>query len=241
MSDEAHVLDLLAAYALGSLDETETQLVADHLRFCHACRMELHAFEEVIGQLALPIRELNPPANLKQQLISRVQVVQPKAKAEPRPTRRVVRPPYRPVWGVAAFLLLLGLTIATFLLWQQANQPAVVVEAHRLRSIALNNSEIAPEASGVVVIGADGRNGALVVDKFPALAADQSYQLWLGRDGKFTSGALFTVDESGYRGARIIAPGSLLDYSTVQITIEPAEGSPQPTGEELMDGSLHNP
>jgi anti-sigma-K factor RskA len=109
-----------------------------------------------------------------------------------------------------------------------------------MRAIALNSSEVAPQVSGFVIIGADGRNGALVVDKFPPLAADQSYQVWLIRDGQYSSGGLFTVDESGYRGARITAPHSLLDYSAIQITIEPAEGSPHPTGALLMDGSLHN-
>jgi anti-sigma factor RsiW len=239
MSNEAHVLDLLPAYALGSLDGEEAQLVADHLLLCRACQAELDAYGEVVGQLALPIRELSPPADLKQQLIGRVQAAQPTAKTQSRSTRRVWRPQFRPVWGLAALLLLLGLAVLSLSLWQQANQAAV--GSHRMRAIALNDSPIAPEASGVVVIGADGRNGALVVDKFPQLAADQSYQLWLGRDGEYTSGALFTVDESGYRGTRILAPRSLLDYSTVRITIEPAEGSLQPSGEQLMDGSLNNP
>jgi anti-sigma-K factor RskA len=241
MSDKAHVLEWLPAYALGSLDEAETTLVAEHLIDCATCRTELNAFQGVVAQLALPIPDVAPPPNLKRQLIRQVQAAQPVTRAQRAAARPVswLRPQL--AWGFVVFLLAIALTIGGFLYWQQANQPAVLVEPHGMRAIALNNSEVAPQASGFIIIGADGRNGALIVDKFPRLGPDQAYQLWLVRGDQHTSGALFSVDESGYRGTRIEAPESLLEYSAVRITVEPAEGSPYPTGEQLIDGSLHNP
>ena len=53
MMEDKHVLKSLPAYALGSLDESEAQLVAEHLAGCHICRSELSAFQDVAGQLAL--------------------------------------------------------------------------------------------------------------------------------------------------------------------------------------------
>ena len=110
-----------------------------------------------------------------------------------------------------------------------------------MRAIALQNTDAAPNASGFVVIGADGDNGVLVVDELPALDAQNEYQLWLVRNGSSTSGAVFSVDESGYRGMRIEAPQTLLVYSSVRVTIEPTGGSAHPTGEQVLVGSLFNP
>jgi anti-sigma factor RsiW len=45
MSEVTHVLDLLPAYALGSLEEPEARRVVEHLAICAACRMELAEFE----------------------------------------------------------------------------------------------------------------------------------------------------------------------------------------------------
>ena len=51
MSDEAHVLDLLPAYALGSLDSEEARRVVEHLSGCLICRNESDSFQAVADQL----------------------------------------------------------------------------------------------------------------------------------------------------------------------------------------------
>jgi anti-sigma-K factor RskA len=76
------------------------------------------------------------------------------------------------------------------------------------------------------------------VDGLPSLDEEHEYQLWLIRDGERTSGAIFSTDENSYGGTRIRAPLSLLEYSSVGITIEPAGGSQQPTGERVLGGPL---
>ena len=91
-----------------------------------------------------------------------------------------------------------------------------------------------------VIISADGKNGVLVVDQLETLSENQEYQVWLERDSTETSGGLFGVDEDGYRGMRIVAPESLLTYSSVRVTIEPKGGSSRPTGPEVLKGSLFN-
>ena len=110
-----------------------------------------------------------------------------------------------------------------------------------MRAIVLQNTTTASLASGFVIMGADGKNGVLVVDKMPALDKMHEYQVWLKRDSKETSGGVFSVDEDGYKGMRLTAPESLLDYSSVEVTVEPAGGSAQPTGSQVLKGSLFNP
>jgi anti-sigma-K factor RskA len=89
-----------------------------------------------------------------------------------------------------------------------------------------------------MLIGTDGREGAVVVDKLPVLAETQEYQIWLIRDGEQISGALMTVDEVGYGGRRVTAPLPLADYAAIDITIEPAGGSPKPTGERILAAQI---
>jgi anti-sigma-K factor RskA len=110
-----------------------------------------------------------------------------------------------------------------------------------MRAVPLTATEENSDATGFVLISADGDDGALVVDGLPPLGESQEYQLWLIRDGERTSGAVFSTDEKAYGGTRIRAPRPLTDYSAVGITIEPAGGSPQPTGPRVLGGPLIQP
>jgi anti-sigma-K factor RskA len=143
-----------------------------------------------------------------------------------------------PVWGAISLLLILALTIVNLALWHRLDRLESITSPGGMRAVALKPSGAAPNASGFVLIGADGRNGALVVDRLPPLDSARQYQLWLIRDGQKINGAIFSTDEAGYRGVRIEAPESLLNYSAVDITVEPAGGSPQPTGDLMLSGPL---
>jgi anti-sigma-K factor RskA len=241
MLEEAHVLESLPAYALRALDETEARTVSAHLAGCLICRTELQGYEAVARQLALAAPDMaGPPPELKERLMARIGRLQ--SAEEQRPVARGqgwLR--LRPVWGVAAVLLIVALTTVNLLLWQRLNNPEVLTGPRGMRAITLHSTEAAPQASGFVIMGEDGENGVLVVDEMPLLEPAWEYQVWLIRDEESVSSAVFSVDETGYRGVRLTAPESLHLYSAVRVTIEPAEGSPQPTGEAVMTGVLPRP
>lgn len=238
MSDESHVLELLPAYALDSLDEAETRLVAAHLTSCYLCRTELHAFQEVTGQLALLVPEAQPTSDLRSRLDERIQRLN---LTRLQPARQPLFRRPTPVGAIMGLVLIVVLLASNILLWQRLNHLEVLTGPLGMRAITLQNTKEAPQASGFVIISADGTDGVLVVDELPVLAADREYQVWLVRGEQHTSGAVFSVNESGYRGMRLEAPESLLSYSAIRVTIEPAGGSPQPADEEVLRGSLFNP
>lgn len=243
MQDEAHVFELLPAYALGSLDKADADWVASHLASCTICRTELNSFEAVVEQLALAAPDASPPPDLKRRLMDRVQSLSSKDQARTQAARPPLLQRLTPVWGVFSLLLIVALAATSLLLWQQTNNQSVLTGPLGMRAIALdNNPAMAPHGSGFVIVSADGQNGVLVVDALPGLEPSQQYQAWLIRDGKSTRGPAFVVDESGYRGARIMAPDSLLSYDEIFITIEPFESELlSPTGKQVLTGSLHNP
>jgi len=241
MSDEMHVLDLLPAYVLNSLEAEEAQRVEAHLSSCLICRNESNAFRLVTAQLSFAAPLATPSPDLKNRLTERVQATRP----EPRP---VAQAPARswserllPAWSFASLFLIFALAGFNLFLWQRFSQREVATSAGGMRAVPLSAAEPSSRATGYVLISADGDSGALVVDGLPPLGKSQQYQLWLIRDGQRISGAIFSTDERNYGGTRIRAPRSLLDYSAVGITIEPAGGSPQPTGPKVLGGSLAMP
>lgn len=241
MSNDAHVLDALPAYALGSLEAEETRRVEEHLLNCLICRNELADFQAVVEQLSFASPAATPSPELKERLIQRVRTTRP----EQRPSAPIPKRPWLerllPAWGLASLFLIVALAGFNVLLWQRFNRLEVNTSPGGMRAVPLSASAVGSAATGFVLISADGDSGALVVDGLPQLGEDQQYQLWLIRDGERISGALFSTDERSYGGTRIRAPRSLLDYSAVDITIEPNGGSPQPTGTHVLGGPLLSP
>ena len=246
LSHETHVLELLPAYAIGSLEADERRRVEEHLRSCWVCRNEAGAFKTVADELSFAASAATPSPDLKDRLMQRVHSVntaRPKGW-EPISAQAPVRSFWErmlPVWGLASLFLIIGLAASTLILWQRVSRLEFATTPGGMRAVPLSPTGSAPSATGFVLISADGDAGALVVDGLPPLGEEQEYQLGLIRDGQRTSGAVFSTDEKSYGGTRIRAPRSLLDYSAVDITIEPAGGSSHPTGEHVLGGPLRTP
>lgn len=239
MSADFHVQELIPAYALGCLDQDDALLVSQHLVTCPTCQAELQSYEEVVAQLALAVPKAVPSADLPSRLMGRLQDSKA-VLASPSWWQRLrtTKPRLGLAWGIASAIIIMILTVSNLLLWQRINQIETGPRSGRMRAIPLTSTNAAPGADGFIIIGADGQNGALVVDKLPLLTPEQQYQLWLIRDGQRTSAAVFSVDEYGYGGTRIKAPGSLFEYSACGVSIEPAGGSPSPTGDRVLAGIL---
>jgi anti-sigma factor RsiW len=239
MTNDLHVLEALPAYVLGSLGEEEAQSVREHLPGCYLCRQELDAFQRIADQLPLAVPEMRPSGDLRPRLMERIQSLN--VKEPPRPVRWRFPRRLLPAGALVGLFLIVLLAFTNFLLWQRLNTAEVLTGPLGMRAIALQNTAAAPSASGFVIMGADGLNGVLVVDKLAQLDEAHEYQLWLVRDSSYVGGPVFAVDETGYRGVRLQAPESLLSYSSVWVTVEPAGGSDHPTGEPVLNGSLFNP
>ena len=246
LSHETHVLELLPAYAIGSLEADERKRVEEHLLSCWVCRNEASAFQTTADELSFAASVAVPSPDLRDRLMQRVHsmnTVRPEEQEWVSP--QVPAPPFwerlLPAWGLASLFLIIGLAASTLVLWQKVSQLEFATAPGGMRAVPLSATDSAPSATGFVLISTDGEDGALVVDGLPPLGESQEYQLWLIRDGQRTSGAIFSTDEKSYGGTRIRAPRSLLDYSAVDITVEPAGGSSQPTGVQVLGGPLRTP
>jgi anti-sigma-K factor RskA len=242
MENELHILYLIPAYALGCLDGEESQAAAAHLASCAECQRALLSYQEVVGQMAYAVPQVDPPASVKSALMAQIQAGrQASPAALPRKswweTLWDFIPRMTPAWAVASLALIGFLVISNLFLWNQVRD----LSARRDESmavVALNGTEFAPQSSGKIVISRDGRYGTLVVDQLPELDKSQQYQLWLIQDGNRTSGGVFSVSDHGYGSLEIWSPQPLGSYGSFGITIEPFGGSPGPTGDKVLGGDL---
>jgi anti-sigma-K factor RskA len=241
MSNEAHILDLLPAYALNSLEADEIKQVEEHLSSCLICRNELGSFQAVVDQLSFVAPAAAPSPELKDRLIQRVQATRPQTRVPIQTPARSWLDRLLPAWSLASLVFIFALAGFNLLLWQRLSRVETITSEGRMRAVPLLASTSTSQATGFVLISADGDSGALIVDGLPPLGESQQYQLWLLRDGERTSGAIFSTDEKSYGGTRIRAPRSLLEYTAVDITIEPTGGSSHPTGARVLGGPLSTP
>lgn len=253
MSNREHeeLLNLIPAYALNSLDADEAEMVNHHLPGCEICQAELASYESVVDVLPLAAPEAGPSAALKERLMSNL-AAKPTSETPVASIPQAARVPEHgfwrqineaiqnllggPRWRPAILLFIIVLVASNVLIWQLANEPSGSSDSWR--RIRLIGSEVAPEATGIIYISADGQNGTVIVDGLPQLSSEQQYQLWLIEDGERTSGVVFSVDKDGYRGVQIQSPIPLQEYGAFGITIEPAGGSPGPTGDRVLGSNL---
>jgi hypothetical protein len=97
-----------------------------------------------------------------------------------------------------------------------------------------------PLAKGMMYLTPEGNDAVLVAYNLPRLAAREIYQVWLNNPEaeQRVSGGTFKVDEKG-RGHMIVrSPARLAWYKYCNVTREPDNGSPKPTGPRVLNGTL---
>jgi anti-sigma-K factor RskA len=250
--NDKHVFDLIPAYALGCLDPDEKNQVEAHLVECALCKDEWTSYLAVVDRLAVSPSQINPPRHLKESIMGAVEgnPARPPLRQK-SPVPEVNRPTVGrrwqdwvrmllPVWGIASLVLVIALGVTNILLLQQVQnkpQPGKIIFSD-FQIVPLSGTSSAPKATGILVISQDGMAGSLNVDGLQPLDPAHQYQLWLIDQGKRTSGGVFSVNQQGYGSLKVNSSRPLVDYGSFGITIEPAGGSPGPTGDKVLGGNL---
>jgi len=70
---EHQMTELASLHALGALSQHEARAFEQHLaEGCHACSAEFDSFERTVGELALSVPEAQPPGEVRERLLARV-------------------------------------------------------------------------------------------------------------------------------------------------------------------------
>ncbi len=204
MSAHDEMLDNVAAYALGTLDTREVQLVMHHMRACDECQAEYEALRPVVTAVGCAATsDTSPSPLLKARIMKEVQ-------AQPARRRRFALP-----YALAAACLLLAAGLGAVVV----EQNHTIAELAGARSVAF--------AQGSVLVAHDRLY--VSVHGLPALPAGKVYQTWTLAKGstEMTPSVTFTPNEQG--SAFVTIPVSGATTVATAISVEPAGGSLQPT------------
>jgi anti-sigma-K factor RskA len=229
----------LSAYALGALEADEVRALEAHLQTCNSCQAELAEYRALSDGLLAALPPKPPSAALRKRLQSQL----PSAQKKTQPLF---------VWSFGklalggALALLLLMNLFSFLQMRQIqNQQATLVQQVKTSQFALSmlaypNTQAIPIAadnlSGSVLIDRDRNTAALVMWHLPPLSGDQTYQAWLIQpDGqRVSAGTFLPQDNEAYTTKPVYSKQDLSKFVGIGVTVEPAGGSEQPTGQRIF-------
>lgn len=248
--------ELYPAFALDAVAPNERATIEQHIAVCSACAHIVAEYRPVADALAFAAPAVEPPADLKYRVLA---AALPKAQPQSRFANwsawlaNLFR---APAFSAVALVLVIALGVWNLSLQNQLAQQAafnqqIASELNRQRALVstiayadtqpkrLQATEMAPQAVGRLFTAPELNALALIVYDLPVLDLSHTYQIWfIDHAGGRTSGGTFTVDERGRGWVYVRSPKPLDQYQGIGITIEPAGGSPGPTGPKMMGASF---
>ena len=231
---EMHEQDV-GAYVLGALSEEEHTRFVRHLVECPVCRDEVDRLQLAADALPRSVTPLAAPASLKAAIMGEVQA--DVREREPASLGRRLRDrlsrlpavPARVASATAVVLLVLGLA-GGFGLSQVTSG-----DDERTVTASFDTDSVVNGSGNLVISGNDDAGGTLRVHGMPALKSNETYQVWLERDGEVIPKAMFTVSQDG---DGLTAVDDLQGADRVMVTKEPAGGARSPSGAPVVTVKL---
>lgn len=119
------------------------------------------------------------------------------------------------------------------------NQQQILVALGRSDSVTvvIDGTEAQPDSSGFLVVNAGQGLAFLSVSGLPKLTAEQDYQLWLIEGDTPLSAGVFSINDPADTTHAFTIDAQLANFNAVGVSVEPAGGSPQPTGDIVLLGA----
>lgn len=255
MDDQNEIQDLIASYALGSLDDNEVAQVEALLEKSQLARDELASFQQIAELMAVSAPEMETSASFEDRLFARISPAEQPAAAtktsaeKPKPVvaqaptvwERLsgffAQPRLQMASGFVMAFLLFG---SGFLMMQNLDMNRQLAGFENVLPTLELTATDDSGATGLVVLSSDREHGTLVIDGMAQTPAGKEYQLWLIKDGVVEAGPTIpNLNEEGYGSRWVNSDQPLGDYDRFEITLEPEGGSETPTGMPLLRWALN--
>ncbi|SEN56869.1 anti-sigma factor [Paenibacillus sp. OV219] len=247
--------ELCLEYVSDACNAEEKAAFELHLPHCEACQQELQELRTVWEALPTDIHQIEPPPDLKQQVMDAALAAQPadngrSLRHSAARRRRSLSRKLTPALLTAAVA---GLVLMGAWNWQlrseQLRAPLPVEQALNVSAAQIKElvplqaaGKLAGKSSGVACIVDNGQSRQFVVYLFGAgtTTGSEAYQVWLVKDGVRKSAGTFRVGPSD-RGVGLLAmpmESAKLDFDSIGITIEPDDKGDQPRGTKVYGSSV---
>ena len=230
-------------------------------------REQFQELEEGAALVWLTVAQVEPPTGLRDRVMAAVRSAPSPAVSSPTPPASATGPAARRLpWrfsltqlaaALSALALALALALGGWVAALQGDLNRQAADNARLRDQLsrqrdalyvlmsptlverpLTGGDGAPYARGRAYLDPTRRQGMVVASDLPMLEPGRAYQVWLrGKDGVVSAG-LLRVDDRGTGYALLEPTGALDQFEMIGISLEPAGGSPEPTGPRMLSGSL---
>lgn len=232
-NESRELCQLVLDYVSGSCTREEALAFENHLSSCAECQAELAELREIWEVLPADMNMIEPPADLKKQVLDAVQAADLAADLAAQPREDVLTPstsPHEPftarrdkphrlrkmtAWLAALLVLLMAGAFWGVQLSEKGEvsvptlEEALSVSAAQikqlvpLKPVSLQEGE---QTYGVACIVDNGSSQQFIVYVFGAKAThgEEAYQVWLVEDGKRRSAGTFRVEEK-MRGIGVLS------------------------------------
>ena len=237
------IRDDLPGYALGALDASDRQRVAEHLRACADCRARLGEYEEVARLLPLGLPVTQPAPSTRAELLARAR----QQRWAQHGRLRALATTAQGRW-LAAVAAALCFMLASVVGWgivrddaRDSERPfGNLLQQPGARVFPMVGSQMAPDAMGQLIVASGTRDAGLIVTGLPQLPPDKDYQFWFVTPNESRiSGAVFEVDDAGEAIVAVTAPERFSEEWRCGVTEEPDGGSPEPTGPNVLRAAYY--
>ncbi len=252
---EERLIELAPLAALGALDGEDRAGFESQLASSAAAQRELRAFEELVGRLGLATAPVPPSLALRRRVLGAA------AATAEGPTHR-----WAPLAMAAAVILALAgglfalrdqrdaarreaaalraasekaeeeLAALRYRLAQEASVRELLSHADS-RVASLAGLPAAPQARARVVWNASRREAVLVAAGLAPAPEGKAYEVWVIAQASPVPAGVFQVDAEGGAVFRLPAVDDLARVKTFAVTLEPAGGTPAPTGPMVLAGA----
>lgn len=241
---------LLAAAALGPLDDEDVRTLERHLEGCASCRGLASEYRQAAALLPLAVDPVDPPPALRSRLMAQVHSeAAGTARAAPQPAHPRIRRLWSGIPAGRRFTVAGALTTAlavTAAIVAVATRPAATGPGTAAPvSVRACGLTAAPSACATLTYHPGSQDAVLSVRGLPPLAVTGTpagtYEVWLVRANHSTVPAAYLTlapDGSTFTAA---VQGDMSQYVAVATTREPPGGSRVPTGTEVLRLELPAP
>jgi anti-sigma-K factor RskA len=239
MNEDIH--SLAGAFALDALSDPERTRFEDHLATCDDCAQEVRGLREAASHLGAAVATAAPP-RLRAQTLARIGEVRqlPPAVVADLGVARERRARRRPrfAFSLAAACLVIALISGVFAIRSQQE-----LDRTRAANVAVARVLSSPDARTVSATAQTGGTATVVVSRssgrivfassgLKPLPRSQTYELWLMTSQSARPAGLVRPGADGR--TRPVVAGDLRDATQVGVTVEPEDGSPQPTADPIL-------
>lgn len=229
--------ELLALAAVGAVDLDDSTELDRHLAGCHDCRIVARQNAAVVSLLPVALEPAQPPERLRRAIMARIYAEADGGSASRSALRRLLDriPASRPLTavGAAAAAALVGLVV-----WMNTGGRSPAVAPAERFTVAGTTAQ--PAASGTLTYDPSTAQSVLTVRGLaaPSSSPGAVYEVWLVPASGPPVAAAFITQQPASGTWTAVIDGRVTDYRMLAATVEPAGGSPGPTGTEVFSADL---